>query len=151
MTVFKFSTFPAGSRPRQPIHVQERVQAAVASLQAADKDPTYRQVNKWFEQHDLPAVRYDAWKKIMQQSVYDLDNNSYKVVDDLLKALQSIADAANICGCDLSDIARDRIAAEDSLPLVHLMAAKLVIEACPQYAGDWPNPENAPSPQENPA
>lgn len=130
---------------------QERVQATVASLQTADKDPTYRQVNKWLEQHNLPAVRYDAWKKIMQQSVYDLDNNSYKVVDDLLKALQSIADAANICGCDLSDIARDRIAAGDSLPLVHLMAAKLVIEACPQYAGDWPNPENAPSPQENPA
>ena len=125
---------------------QERVQAAVASLQAADKDPTYRQVNKWLEQHNLPAIRYDAWKKIMQQqSVYDPDNNSYKVVDDLLKALQSIADAANVCGCDPSDIARDRMSAGGYLPAVHRLAAELMLEACPRYSGDWPNPENAPS------
>ena len=123
---------------------QERVQAAMASLQAADKDPTYRAVNGWMEQNGLPAVRYDAWKRIMQ-SVYDPDNNSYGVVDDLLKALQSIAESAKICGCDLSDIARDRIAAGDSLPVVHRLAAQVVLEACPHYVGDWPNPENVPS------
>lgn len=123
---------------------QERVQAAMASLQAADKDPTYRQVNAWLEQNGLPAVRYDAWKKIMQQSVYDPDKDTFGVVDNLLKALQSIADSASICGCDLSDIARDRVAAGDSL-LVHRLAAQLVLEACPRYAGDWPNPENVPS------
>lgn len=81
----------------------------------------------------------------MQQSVYDPDNNTYKVVDDLLKALQSIADSARICGCDLSDVARDRAAAGESIPAVHRMAAGLVLEACPRYSGDWPNPENAPS------
>lgn len=123
---------------------QERVQVAISSLQAADKDPTYRAVNKWMEQNGLPGVRYDAWKRIMQ-SVYDPDKDTYKVVDDLLKALQSVADAAKICGCDLSDIARDRAAAGDSLPVVHRVAAQLVLEACPTYVGDWPNPENVPS------
>ncbi len=125
---------------------QERVQTAVAALQSADKDPTYRQVNAWFERNGMPGVRYDAWKKIkQQQSVYDPDNNTYEVVDELLKALQSVVDSARICGCDPADIARDRIAAGDSLPLVHRVSAALVLEACPRYAGDWPNPENAPS------
>jgi hypothetical protein len=125
---------------------QERVQAAVASLQAADRDPSYRATNKWFEQNGMPGVRYDAWKKIMQQSVYDPDKDTYEVVDSLLEALQGVVDSAAICGCDPSDIARDRVAAGDSLPLVHRMAAAFMLEACPRNADDWPNPENAAPP-----
>jgi hypothetical protein len=124
---------------------QERVQVAVAALQAADKDTSYRKVNAWFERNGKPGVRYDAWKKIMQQSVYDPDKDTYEVVDALLKSLQTVVDSAKICGCDPTDIARDRIAAGDSLPPVQRIAAALVIEVCPRYAGDWPNPEHAPS------
>ena len=122
----------------------EKIQATMATLQAADQDTGYRAVNKWLEQNNLPGVRYDAWKRV-QQTVYGPDNSLYEGVDALLKALQSIAESAKICGCDLSDIARDRLAAGDSLPEVHRLAAQLVLEACPHYAGDWPNPENVPS------
>lgn len=122
----------------------EKIQATMATLQAADQDTGYRAVNKWLEQNNLPGVRYDAWKRV-QQTVYGPDNSLYEGVDALLKALQSIAESAKICGCDLSDIARDRLAAGDSLPEVHRLAAALVIEACPTYTGDWPNPENVPS------
>ncbi|MDA8153608.1 MAG: toprim domain-containing protein [Acidithiobacillus sp.] len=122
---------------------EEKVQAAMATRQAADQDTGYRGVQKELERMGLPGCRYDAWKRV--QTVYGLDNDTYKGVDALLKALQSIADAARICGCDLSDIARDRIAAGDSLPEVHRLAAQLVLEASTEYAGDWPNPENAPS------
>ena len=122
----------------------ERVQGAVASLQSADQDPSYRAVNEWFEQHSMPEVRYNAWKKVMQQSVYDLDRDTYRVVDALLKALQSVVDSAKICGCDPADIARDRIADGVSLPPVQRAASALVLEGSPEYAGDWPSPENVP-------
>ena len=121
----------------------EKIQGAMATLQAADQDTGYRAVQKELGRAELPGVRYNAWKRV--QTVYGPDISSYEVVDDLLKALQSIADSARVCGCDPSDIARDRIAAGDSLPGVHRLAAELVIEACPVYAGDWPNLENVPS------
>lgn len=105
-----------------------RVQVAIAALQAADQDPSYRAVQKWFAARGMEGVGYGPWKRI-QQSVYDLNKDTYEVIDDLLAALDSVGRAAKVCGCGLVDIARDRIAEGATLPIPHQIAAKLIFEA----------------------
>ncbi len=113
---------------------EEKVQAAMATLQAADKDPSYRAVNKWLVQNRLPEVRYDAWKKV-QQSVYGLDNDTYKAVDDLLEALGSIVKVAQWNGVDISDAALDLWNHPQTEPVVKA-AAQIILEVSPE-AGRW--------------
>lgn len=114
--------------------VQEKAQAAMATLQAADKDPSYRAVNKWLEQNGLPSVRYDAWKKV-QQSVYGPDISSYEGVDALLAALGSIAKVAGWNGVDVSDAALD-LWNHPRTELVVKAAAQIILEASPDSV-EW--------------
>lgn len=109
---------------------EEKVQAAMATLQAADKDPSYRAVNRWLEQNGLPGVRYDAWKKIMQQSVYGPDILSYEGVDALLETLGSIAKVAGCNGVDVSDAALN-LWNHPKTDLVTRAAAQVILEASP--------------------
>lgn len=105
-----------------------RVQVAIAALQAADQDPSYREVQKWFAARGMEGVGYGPWKRI-QQSVYDLNKDTYEVIDDLLAALNSIERAAKVCRCGLVDIARDRTEEGATLPIPYQIAAKLIFEA----------------------
>ncbi|WP_215843665.1 toprim domain-containing protein [Acidithiobacillus montserratensis] len=107
---------------------EHRVQVAIAALQAADQDPSYRAVQKWFAARGMEGVGYVPWKRI-QQNVYDLNKDTYEVVDDLLAALDSVERAAKVCGCGLVDIARDRIVEGATLPIPHQIAAELIFEA----------------------
>jgi hypothetical protein len=114
--------------------VQEKAQAAMASLQAADKDPSYRAVNKWLEQNGLPGVRYDAWKKV-QETVYGPDIDKYEGVDALLEALGSIAKVAEWNGVDASDAALDLWRHPRSEAVVKA-AAQIILESSPE-SGGW--------------
>ncbi|OFC38867.1 toprim domain-containing protein [Acidithiobacillus caldus] len=113
---------------------KEKVAVAVASLQAADKEPSYRSVNKWLTDRGLPEVRYSVWKEVMKAST-TLNNTTHKGVDELLRALDSIARSADFCGCDIADVAKDRLAAPD-LPKIHRIAALLILESAGQRPPD---------------
>jgi hypothetical protein len=108
---------------------EEKVQVAMATLQGADKDTGYRAVQKELERMGLPGVRYAAWKRV-QQHVYGPDNDTYKAVDDLLKALGSIAKVAEWNGVDLSDAALDLWNHPRTEPVTHA-AAQIILEASP--------------------
>jgi hypothetical protein len=107
---------------------QERVQAAMASLESADKDASYRAVNKWMEQNGLPGVRYDAWKRIINESSTTLNRDTYEAVDALLDALGAIARIAELHGYDISDAARVMLEFGSEWQIV---GGKLIIEASP--------------------
>ena len=113
---------------------EEKVQVAMATLQAADKDPSYREVNKWLEQNGLPGVRYNAWKKV-QQTVYGPDKDTYKGVDALLEALGSIAKVAQWNGVDVSDAALDLWNHPRTDHLTKAVA-QIILEVSPE-AGRW--------------
>ncbi len=114
---------------------EKKVQAAMASLQAADKDSSYRAVNKWLEQQNgLPGVRYDAWKKV-QQSVYGPDISSYEAVDALLEALGGIVKVAGWNGVEVSDAALSLWNHPRTEPVVKA-AAQIILEASPD-SGKW--------------
>ena len=113
---------------------KEKVAVAVASLQAADKEPSYREVNHLLTERGLPEVRYSVWKEVMKAST-TLNNTTHKGVDELLRALDSIASSADFCGCDPADIAKDRLAAPD-LPEIHRIAALLILESAGQRPPD---------------
>ncbi|MBU2807591.1 hypothetical protein HF285_04750 [Acidithiobacillus ferrooxidans F221] len=113
----------------------EKVQAAMATLQAADKDPTYRQVNKLLVKIGQPEVRYDAWKKADSMLSTAPYNNHNEAVDALLAALGSIGKVAEWNGVDLSDAALDlwKHPRTDSVTRV---AAQIILEASPN-SGKW--------------
>ena len=113
---------------------EEKVQVAMAALQAADKDPSYRAINKWLEQNRLPGVRYDAWKKV-QQTVYGPDISSYEGVDALLATLGGIVNVAEWNGVDVSDAALDLWKHPRTDPATKA-AAQIILEASPE-AGRW--------------
>ena len=117
-----------GERARE---AEQRITQAMAALSSADHDTAYRAVSKWLADHNLPAVRYDTWKRV--QSVYGLDKGTIQAVDNLLAALQNSVDSARITGCDPTDIARDRLA-EPSLPGVYHAAACVVLDQEPPPA-----------------
>lgn len=122
---------------------QEKVQAAMAALQAADKDPTYRQVNKWLVKAGLPEVRYAAWKKadsILSTASY---NNHNEAVDALLAALGSMAKVAEWNGVDLSDAALDLWNHPRTEPVVKA-AAQIILEASPN-SGKWRQEQTSPA------
>ena len=112
---------------------QEKVQAAMATLQAADQDTGYRAVQKELERTGLPGVRYNAWKRV--QTVYGPDISSYEGVDALLAALRSIVKVAEWNGVDVSDAALDLWNHPRTEPLVKA-AAQIILEASPN-AGKW--------------
>lgn len=112
----------------------KKVEIAVASLQAADKEPSYREVNHLLTERGLPEVRYSVWKEVMKAST-TLNNTTHKGVDELLRALGSIVSSADFCGCDPADIAKDRLAAPD-LPEIHRIAALLILESAGQRPPD---------------
>ncbi len=108
----------------------EKVQAAMATLQATDKDTAYRSVQKELERMGLPGVRYDAWKKADSMLSTAPYNNHNEAVDALLEALGSIAKVAEWNGVDLSDAALDlwKHPRTDSVTRV---AAQIILEASP--------------------
>lgn len=114
---------------------KEKVSVAIASLQSADQDPSYRAVNRWLHEHGLPEIRYNAWREVMSKVSTTLNKAIYQGVDNLLAALGSIEKSAQICGCDPADIAGDRLAAPD-LPEIHHLAAQIVLEATGQRPPD---------------
>ncbi len=107
---------------------KEKVAVAVASLQAADKKPSYREVNKWMEQNKMPSIRYDAWKRIASKASTTLNRDIYEVVDNLLEALGAIARIAEIHGYDISDAAKAMLEFGSG---VQVVAAELILEASP--------------------
>ena len=122
---------------------QEKVQAAMASLQAADKDPTYRQVNKWLVKTGQPEVRYAAWKKadgILSTAPY---NNHNEAVDALLAALGSIVKVAGWNDVDVSDAALD-LWKHPKTDLVTRAAAQIILEASPN-SGKWRQEQTSPA------
>jgi hypothetical protein len=112
----------------------EKVLAAMASLQAADRDTAYRAVNEELERMGLPGVRYDAWKRV-QQSVYGPDIGIYEGVDTLLASLRQMADYAAWSGEDISDMALARRQNPLTDPIARA-AAELVLESSP-CSGSW--------------
>ncbi|AUW32375.1 hypothetical protein A5904_04770 [Acidithiobacillus caldus] len=120
----------------------EKVQAAMATLNAADKDTGYRAVQKELERMGLPGVRYAAWKRV-QQSVYGPDIASYEGVDDLLAALGSIVKVAGWNGVDVSDAALD-LWKHPKTDLVTRAAAQIILEASPN-SGKWRQQQASPA------
>ncbi|MBU2766209.1 hypothetical protein HAP94_08365 [Acidithiobacillus ferrivorans] len=86
---------------------QEKTQAAIATLQSADKNPSYRAVNDWLLKNGQQQVRYEAWKLAVSKVSTTPYISSYEVVDGLLEALGSIADAAMWNGVHIADAAND--------------------------------------------
>ncbi|MDA8151362.1 MAG: toprim domain-containing protein [Acidithiobacillus ferrooxidans] len=121
-----------GERARE---AEQRIMQAMAALSSADHDTAYRAVNKWLADRNLPAVRYDTWKRV--QSVYGLDKGNIQAVDNLLAALQNTVDAAQITGCDPADVASDRLAVPD-LPTIYHAAACVVLDQAPPGPGAVP-------------
>ena len=120
----------------------EKVQAAMATLQAADQDTGYRAVQKEMERTGLPGVRYNAWKRV--QTVYGPDISSYEGVDALLAALRSIVKVAEWNGVDVSDAALDLWNHPRTEPVVKA-AAQIILEASPN-AGKWRKEQRKVSP-----
>jgi hypothetical protein len=114
-----------GERARE---AEQRVMQAMAALSSTDHDTAYRAVSKWLAGRNLPAVRYDTWKRV--QSVYGVDKGKIQAVDNLLAALQNTVDAARITGCDPTDIAHDRLGVQD-LPTIYHAAACVVLDQAP--------------------
>ena len=121
---------------------QEKVQAAMATLQAADQDTGYRAVQKELERTGLPGVRYNAWKRV--QTVYGPDISPYEGVDALLAALRSIVKVAEWNGVDVSDAALDLWSHPRTEPVVKA-AAQTILEASPN-AGKWRQEQRKASP-----
>lgn len=122
----------------------EKVQAAMATLQAADKDPTYRQVNKLLVKIGQPEVRYDAWKKADSMLSTAPYNNHNEAVDALLAALGSIGKVAEWNGVDLSDAALDLWKHPRTDPATKA-AAEIILEVSPNTSAwrekqreEWP-------------
>lgn len=113
---------------------KRKVQIAVASLQAADKDASYRAVQKKLEAMGLPGVRYDAWEKATQGSVYDPDNALYEGVDRLLEMLGAIQTAAEIGQTQIVDAALS-IWKHPKTSGEMRIAAELVLESAPDAWG----------------
>ena len=113
----------------------EKVQAAMASLQAADKDTGYRAVQKEIERMGLPGVRYDAWKKVDSMLSTAPYNNHNEAVDALLTALQGIVKVAGWNGVDVSDAALDLWNHPRTQPVVKA-AAQIILEAS-SNSGKW--------------
>ena len=122
--------------------VEEKVQATMATLQSADKDPSYRAVNKWLEQNNLPSVRYDAWKRV-QQSVYGPGMDTYKGVDALLDALGRVVNVAAWSGRDVSGAALDLLN-HPMTELVTRAASQIILEASPDSA-KWRKEQTSPA------
>lgn len=114
---------------------KKKVQAAIASLQSADKDESYRQVQKELERMGLPGVRYSVWQQVASevQTVYDLDTSSHEVVDALLSSLRTIEIAAQVGETDVSDAAKS-IFEHPLTPQITRAAAQLVLESSPDAA-----------------
>ena len=107
---------------------EQRCLEAMAALEAGDNDSAYRAVTKWLADHNLPSVRYNTWKRV--KSVYSLDSGNIQGVDELLASLFSIEESARFCGCDWSDIARDRLA-EPGLPAIQYAVACIILDRSP--------------------
>ena len=112
---------------------EEKVQAAMATRQAADQDTGYRGVQKELERMGLPGCRYDAWKRV--QTVYGPDISSYEGVDALLAELRSIVKVAEWNGVDVSDAALDLWNHPKTEPVTRA-AAQIILEASPN-SGQW--------------
>ncbi len=112
---------------------EQKVFAAIAALQAADRDPAYRAVQKQLQKMGLPGVRYAAWERI-KDSVYGPDNIPIKGVDGLLAALHNVETVAFVGECALLDAARSIFQHPLSSPTARLASA-LVYEASPGGGG----------------
>ncbi|MDD4965304.1 MAG: hypothetical protein PHI11_15465 [Gallionella sp.] len=69
----------------------QKVQIAVASLQAADQNPSYREVNRWLKDHGYSIVNYRVWKKIGWElsRLGSTNNNNIESMDELMASLYS--------------------------------------------------------------
>lgn len=113
----------------------EKVQVAMAALQAADQDPSYRQVNKWLADHGLPSVRYDAWKTIASKASTGSDKDTYQPVDNLLASLNSLQKVAEWSGNNISNVALNTWDAPGIDPEIGI-AAEIILEVSP-YTDNW--------------
>lgn len=113
----------------------QKVQVAVAALQAADQDPSWGQVNQWLADHGLPSVRYNAWKSIVNKASTGLNNNTYEPVEDLLASLHSLQKVADWQGLDISDVALTTWQAPNVDP--EIKAAAEIILQTSQNAHKW--------------
>lgn len=107
----------------------EKVQVAIAALQAADQDPSYRAINKWLANHGLPNVRYDAWKSISKASTGP-NKDTYEPVDNLLASLDSLQKVADWSGNDISDVALNTWNAPGLDPEIRI-AAEIILQVSP--------------------
>ena len=122
---------------------QEKVQAAMASLQAAEQDTGYRAVQKELERMGLPGCRYNAWKKADSMLSTAPYNDTYKAVDVLLDALRSIVKVAGWNGVDIADAALDLWKHPRTEPVVKA-AAQIILEASPN-SGKWRQEQTSPA------
>lgn len=126
-----------GYRQENPINMndekhratREKVQIAIAALQAADADPSYRAINKWLADHGLPHVRYDAWKSISKASTGP-NKDTYEPVDNLLASLKSLQKVAEWSGNDISEVALNTVDAPGIDPEIRI-AAEIILNVSP--------------------
>lgn len=111
-----------------------KVQIAMAALAAGDSDHSYRDVQKWLQDHGMADVRYDAWKR-HQQGVYGLDKDSIEPVDRLLDALNQIDREAMAGEITLADAALSAWERQQSSKLTRF-AAGIILEAHPD-SWEW--------------
>lgn len=112
----------------------EKVQVAVAALQAADADTSYRAVNQWLADHQLPGVRHAVWQEVVK-ALTGLNKDTYEPVNAILASLHSLQKVADWQGSDLSDVALNTWNAPSVDPEVRA-AAEIVLEVSP-YAEKW--------------